>query len=116
MSNRRFEMYEYRQIIVRLRQGDTLRGIAQSGLANRKKVRVIRRIALQQGWLDQRNDIPDDQTLSQFFHRLHRSSPTQSSVLPYQQQVEEWVKQGIQASTIHAALQRQHGFRGMYDA
>ncbi len=45
MSNRRFEMYEYRQIIVRLRQGDTRRGIAQSGLANRKKVRVIRKIA-----------------------------------------------------------------------
>jgi hypothetical protein len=38
-------MYEYRQIIVRLRQGDTIRGIAQAGLANRKKVRVIRKIA-----------------------------------------------------------------------
>jgi transposase len=109
-------MYEYCQIIVRLRQGDTLRGIAQSGLANRKKVRVIRKIALQQGWLDLKNEVPDDQTLSQFFHRLHRSSPTQSTVLPYKEQVEAWVKQGIQASTIHAALQRQHGFNGSYDA
>ena len=109
-------MYEYRQIIVRLRQRDTIRGVAQAGLANRKKVRVIRKIALQQGWLDPQHAIPDDQTMAKFFHRLQRPSKTQSSVLPYQQKVETWVNQGIQASTIHAALQRQHGFTGSYDA
>lgn len=27
MSKRRFEMYQYRQIIVRLRSGDSMRGI-----------------------------------------------------------------------------------------
>jgi hypothetical protein len=30
-------MYQYRQIIFRLRQGDSIRGIAQAKLADRKK-------------------------------------------------------------------------------
>ena len=34
MSNRRFDMYQYRQIIFRLRQGDSIRGIAQAKLAD----------------------------------------------------------------------------------
>ena len=37
-------MYQYRQIIFRLRQGDSIRGIAQAKLADRKKIRQIRDI------------------------------------------------------------------------
>jgi hypothetical protein len=37
MPNRSFEMYQYRQIIVRLRLGETNHSIARSGLAGRKK-------------------------------------------------------------------------------
>jgi hypothetical protein len=36
MSKRRFEMYQYRQILVRMRQGDSDRDIARSGLMGRK--------------------------------------------------------------------------------
>ena len=39
MSNRRFEMYEYRAVLVRMRQGDSDRAIARSGLMGRSKVR-----------------------------------------------------------------------------
>lgn len=38
MSNRRFEMYQYRQALVRMRQGDSDRVIAQSGLMGCKMV------------------------------------------------------------------------------
>jgi hypothetical protein len=38
MSNRRFEMYQYRQIIMRLRMGDTIRGLAREKLADRKTI------------------------------------------------------------------------------
>jgi len=37
MTNRRFEMYEYRQVIVRMRLGESDRAIAQTGLMGRKK-------------------------------------------------------------------------------
>ena len=42
MSNRRFEMFTIRQILVRMRQGDRDREIARSGLMGRKKLGVLR--------------------------------------------------------------------------
>jgi len=116
MSNRKFEMYEYRQVIVRLRLGESVRGIAKSGLGGRRKIQIINEIASQQGWLKTSCKIPDDEMLAKFFSKIPLSPVTQSSVLPYAKQVEEWCQQGIQGSTIHAALQRQHGFTGSYDA
>lgn len=116
MGKRRFEMYEYRQIIVRLRLGESIRGLAEARLASRKKIRIVRKIAIQQKWLDTKHDLPDDDELAKFFKQPLVSPVTQSSVLPYKKQVEEWCQQGVQASTIHSALQRQHGFTGSYDS
>src|SRR5262249_13569986 len=109
MSNRRFEMHEIRQIIFRLRLGDSIRGIARAELADRKKIRNIRKIAIQEDWLNSKKELPSDEELSKFF-KPKKEIPVQSLVSPYKEQIEEWVKQGIQASTIHGALQRQYHF------
>lgn len=116
MARRSFEMYEIRQIIVCLRSGETIRGIAQTKLANRKKIRAVRKIAVQQNWLDIKEEIPADEVLATFFKPIPSAKVTQSSVLPYSKQIEEWCQQGIQGTTIHAALKRQHGFEGSYDS
>lgn len=118
MSNRRFEMYQYRQMIVRLRLGETIRSIARSGLAGRHKIKAIRQVAVQQGWLDPQNPLPTDEVLAQCFPPGAAPQPAirSSSVLPYQDQVKVWYQQGIQASTIHATLLREHSFNGSYDA
>ena len=50
MTNRRFEMYEYRQVIVRMRLGESDRAIAQTGLMGRKKVKSVRDMASSRGW------------------------------------------------------------------
>src|SRR3990167_10353382 len=109
-------MYEYRQIIARLRLGETIRGLVQARLASRKKIRAVRKIAIQKKWLDTQRDLPDDEELAKFFKQPTATPATQSSILPYKKQVEEWFRQGIQGSTIHAALQRQHNFTGSYDS
>jgi len=109
-------MHEYRQIIVRLRLGETVRGLTQSKLASRKKIRAVRKIATQQKWLDPTHDLPSDNELAKFFKPRSTVPITQSHVLPYKEQVEVWCKKGIQASTIHAALQRQYEFKGSYDS
>lgn len=114
MSNRRFEMYEYRQIIFRLRQGDSIRGLSEAKLADRKKVRKIRQVALQEGWLNLEQDLPTDEELLKFF-KPKKLAAAQPLAMPYRDQIEAWVKQGIQASTIHAALQRQQGYTGSYN-
>lgn len=108
-------MYEIRQIIFRLRQGDTIRGIARAKLADRKKIRLIRKMALQQGWLYEKSPMPSDDELSMFF-KPKKINSTLSLIKPHQGKIEQWFKQGIQASTIHAALQRQHEFTGGYNS
>jgi len=116
MAKRRIDMYEYHQIIVQFRMGSSIRGIAKAGLASRVKAKQIFIIATEQGWLDTRSDMPSDGVLASFFNLAPSSAATQPSVLPYQKQIEEWHQQGVQASVIHAVLQRQHGFHGSYDA
>jgi len=108
-------MYQYRQIIFRLRQGDSLRGISQAKLADRKKIRQVRDMAMSQGWLNPERELPTDEELAAVFGLKWKLSQ-QPLALPYKNQIEIWVKQGIQASTIHAALQRQYDFTGSYNA
>jgi len=60
MSNRRFEMFTIRQILVRMRQGDTDRSIARAGLMGRKKLGVLRQQAARMGWLDSHTPLPED--------------------------------------------------------
>jgi len=115
MSNRRFDMYQYRQIIFRLRQGESIRGIARAKLADRKKIRQIRQVSQSQGWLSLERELPTDEELLQFFKPVKKVSQ-QSTAAVYKEQIEAWVKQGIQASTIHAALQREYAFTGSYSA
>ncbi len=60
MVNRRFEMYKYRQIIVRMRLGESDRTLANTGLIGRKKAKALRDIAQQKGWLELSKPLPDD--------------------------------------------------------
>ena len=45
MANRRFEMFQYRQVLARMRLGDTDRAIARAGLMGRRKLAHLRRTA-----------------------------------------------------------------------
>ena len=66
MSNRRFEMYQYRQAICRMRLGETDRRIAKAGLMGRRKAAELREVAQEQGWLRDR-PLPEDIQLATFF-------------------------------------------------
>jgi hypothetical protein len=45
-------MFEYRQVLTRMRLGDTDRAIARAGLMGRRKAGALRRVAEAAGWLD----------------------------------------------------------------
>ncbi len=76
MSRRRFEMFQYRQVLVRLRQGDTDREIARSRLMGRRKVTALRQLATERGWLSPDSPLPDDATIAASV------SPPRRAVLP----------------------------------
>ena len=117
MSNRRFEMYEYRAVLVRMRQGDSDRAIARSGLMGRSKVRRFRALADFHGWLESGNPLPGEEEIVRVAPiRSCPQSTGSSSVEPYRAQVESWVREGIQVTTIQRALERIHGYRGSYSS
>lgn len=60
VTKRKIEMFQYRQTLVRLRQGDSDREIARSRTMGRKKVAQIREVALARGSLDADAALPDD--------------------------------------------------------
>jgi hypothetical protein len=111
----RFEMYEFRQVLVRMRLGDSDRALAQAGLIGRRKAREIRQLAEDRGWLDCSGPLPDDTVLATALSRPERPGPV-SSVEPYRELVTGWARQGVQSKTIYQALARLHQFRGSYDS
>ena len=117
MSNRRFEMYQYRQALVQMRQGDSDRVIALSGLMGRKKLASIRKQAISHDWLSPSQPLPDDSALADIF-QPSSSVPVSStsSLAPFLEQVTAWHDAGVQGTTIHSALAREHGFTGSYSA
>jgi transposase len=117
MANRRFEMYEYRMVLVRMRQGDSDREIARSGLMGRPKARWLRTVAEDAGWLAPDRPLPDDTALAErLAPRPAVAASAASSVAPFAEQVRAWHAADIQGTTIHAALKRNHGYTGSYSA
>ena len=111
-------MFQYRQVLVRLRAGDTVREIARSGLMGRDKLGMLRAMAEQQGWLDASADVPGDEAIAAVLEARAgpRASSTISSVEPHRAAVKHWFEAGVQGRAIHAALRREHAYSGSYSA
>jgi transposase len=110
-------MYQYRQILVRMRRGDSDREIARSKTMGRKKIADVREIANGRGWLVPDSVLPEDSVLALAFTRKDALPATCISTLePWREQITKWHAAGIQGSTIHATLVRNHGFTGSHSA
>lgn len=116
MANRRFEMYEYRQVLVRMRLGETDRAIARAGLMGRRKAGELRASAAAEGWLEPRRALPEDAILAERLGRPRPKASTTSRVEPHREQVIAWHEQGFQGTTIHRLLVRKHRFTGSYSS
>ena len=113
-------MYEIRQIIQRLRLGESNRGIARSQRVGRDTVAAVRDMATSQNWLDPANPIPDDAMLAKHYKGANsKAKPNPhnvSTVAPFRAEVLEWHRQGIQVSSMCQALARTRGYTGSVDS
>jgi transposase len=105
-------MYQYRQVLVRMRQGDTDREIARAGLMGRPKAARLRGLAASQGWLEPEAALPEDAAIAAVIGEARRARSTISSVESYRGLIERWAASGVSGVVIHAALAREHGYRG----
>jgi transposase len=109
-------MYEYRQVLVRMRQGDSDRQIAKGRLMGRNKAAELRRRASAHGWLDLQRPLPDDEVLAKVLLAKDPQPGPTSQVEPFREQIVAWKQAGITGTTIHRTLEREHGFAGSYSA
>ena len=116
MANKRFEMFEYRNIVVRMRQGDSDRALAKAGLIGRPKAKALRVVAAAEGWLDPDTPLPDESVFANVLGASATKKGGASSVEPYRSEVARWAEQGIQCRTIYQALVRQHQYAGSYSS
>jgi len=110
-------MVQYRQALVRMRQGESDRQIQATGLMGRRNLAGLRQQAQQQGWLDAERALPAD---SELVAILRPAKPphagVRSTLEPYRSLIEKWSSEGIDGTTIHAALKRRHGYSGSYSS
>ncbi len=116
MTNRRFEMHEIRQVLVRMRMGESNRTIAKTGLIGRNKAADLREFAEQHGWLDLDKPLPDTTELAAHLADKPRNQTTTSLITPYHDKVKIWVEAGVQGTTIHQTLVNRFGFKGSYSS
>jgi len=113
-------MYEVRQIIQRLRLGESNRGIARAQRVGRDTVAHVRAMAARQNWLDTASPIPDDATIAAHYQaavKIAKKNPQNiSTVEPFREEVLAWHRQGIQVSSMRQALVRTRGYTGSVDA
>jgi hypothetical protein len=77
----------------------------------------VANLASTRGWLAPEFLLPDDGFLFTLFGRKEALPAMCISTLePWREQVTKWHAAGIQGSTIHAALVRNHGYTGSYSS
>jgi hypothetical protein len=100
-----------------MRQGDSDRDIARSKTMGRKKIAQVREIANERGWLAPEASLPEDAVLASVLARKEALPASCISTLePWREQITKWHAAGIQGSTIHATLKRNHGYTGSYSS
>lgn len=109
-------MFQYRSVLVRLRRGESDREVARGKTMGRRKLAAFREVAAAQGWLDPLAPMPEDAAIVAALGPAKRATSTISSLESFRPVVSEWLEQGVQGTTIHGALKRNHGDAGSYSS
>ena len=89
-------MFEYRQVLTRMRLGDTDRAIARAGLMGRRKLAQLRRTAEAAGWLDDATPLPGDPELAEYLRSVRTQPAVASLAEPHRERITRWRRQGCQ--------------------
>jgi len=105
-----------REIIHRLRLGQSDRAISRDMHLSRHTVRKYRELADRAGYLNHSNPLPEAQALVDALGPEPRPPVTDSTVLPYKEVVIELLEQGVEMMTIYDRLREGYGYSGSYSS
>lgn len=118
MAGRRKNVLDVREIVRRLKIGQSERVIAQELLASRNSIGKYKKLAMQEGWLS-RADLP---TPGEIELRIAARQPNAivfgpcSTVEPYREKVAKLYQAGVEIMAIWGLLKEQNQFTGSYEA
>ena len=94
-------MFQYRAVLVRLRQGDSDRDIARARLMGRPKAAALRALAAREGWLARDTPLPEDAAIAALIKRAGVGAR-----VPWHQDGEYWPIRPPATVTVWIALDR----------
>jgi len=109
-------MYFLRDLLHRLRAGESQRQVARDLDLARDTVAKYRRLASGLGLLDPAQALPDEGLLQALLQADIRPPQTPSSLDPYRDVVEALLEQGVEMVAIHARLSQDYGYTGSYSS
>jgi transposase len=112
----RLHMNYLRDLIHRVRSGESDRRIARDLGISRATVRKYREWAHAQGYLQLGRSIPDDATLAAALGSAPQPPRATSSVEPYREIVQRLLDQGVEMTAIFQRLQDDHSYSGSYSS
>lgn len=105
-----------RDLIYRLRAGESERRIAKDLKVSRPTVHKYRLWAESQGYLNPAQPLPELATLVAALGPVAPPPPMVSTLVPYQAFVEQLLEQGVELTAIRQRLQENYGYSGSYSA
>ncbi len=112
----RLHMNYVRDLIYRLRSGESGRRIAKDLGISRTTVSKYKHWAEAQGYLQPDTTLPDDAALAAALGSAPKSPRAASSVEPYREMVQRLLDQGVEMTAIFHRLQDDHGYCGSYSS
>lgn len=109
-------MFQYRQALVRMRQGDSDRQIAGARIVGRRVAARLRELGMQHHRLEATGPMPEDEAIAAALGQPKRASTTVSSLQAQRERIQAWAQQGVSGVAIFTALQREQGWSGSYSA
>jgi len=112
----RLHMNYIRDLIHRVRSGESDRRIARDLRVSRVTVRRYRKWAKAQGYLQPDTPLPHDISVAATLGAAPRPPRVASSVEPYQEAVQRLLDQKVEMTAIFQRLQEDHGYTGSYSS
>ena len=112
----RLHMNYLRELIHRLRSGDTERRIARDLHVSRPTIHKYHLLAEQHGFLAAGTPLPEDAVLLQALGPAPQPPRAASTVEPYRETVQTLLGQGVEMAAIYARLHDDHTYTGTYSS
>jgi transposase len=115
MANRKIDMCEYKNVIQRLRHGESDRQICRETNLGRRKIKEIHAVSVTHGWLMAGVDLPCDESISQLIKKSGNALQVSKASL-FDGDITAWLSQGATANRIYQKLVDEQNFEGHYSS